>query len=95
MSSYRKRLTPSDIPSFFGGAVGVLTVAYVHNHNVPRLITLNALWLLSLALIFLRSRYRGGKLLNFPAGLYYGCGIAFYMIGLLMACVYYVVYSNL
>lgn len=89
-----QRLSPTDVPTFFSGLVGVLTVKFVHDHNIEHLIELNLLWLAWLGLLLLRAKFRGGKILNTESGVYQGFGIAFYLVGLLMACVYYLVYSG-
>lgn len=88
----RGRLSPTDVPTFFSGIAGLFTVKLIHTHDVRKLIVLNVLWVAWLGLILLRARFRGGKLLSFECGLYQGFAIAFYLLGLLMACVYYLVY---
>ncbi|HZV35270.1 MAG TPA: hypothetical protein VFB72_11910 [Verrucomicrobiae bacterium] len=88
----RQRLSPTDVPTFFSAIAGLFTVKLIHAHDVTRLIVLNVLWLAWLGLISLRAKFHGGKLLSFDCGLYQGFAIAFYLLGLLMACVYYLVY---
>lgn len=87
------RPTPFDIPGFFSVGVGVATVTFVHAHRVEALLGWNAAWLVYLALIYWRARSTDGKLLNLPAGLFYGDAIIMYLMGLLLTSVYYVVYG--
>ncbi len=87
------RPTPFDIPAFFSVAVGIATVNFVHAHRLEALLGWNAAWLVYLALIYFRARATGGKLLNVPAGFFYGDAIVMYLMGLLLASVYYVVYA--
>ena len=89
----RHRPTPFDILTFYSAGVGVATVIFVHAHRLGPLIELNVLWLACLALIYWRARSTGGRLLNLHAGFFYGGSLALYLIGLLLSCVYFVVYG--
>jgi len=90
----RQRLSPTDVTMFYSGWVGVSSVSLLHNHKVERLLLVTGLWLASLALIHFRARMRDGKVLGMGAGFYYGVAVAFYLQGLLLASVYYVVYAG-
>ncbi len=87
------RPTPFDIPGIFSVAIGVATVNFVHAHRIAALLGWNAAFLVYLVLIYFRARATSGKLLNVPAGLFYGDAIAMYLMGLLLTSVYYVVYA--
>jgi hypothetical protein len=89
----RRQPTPFDILMVLSTGCGVATVVYVHSHQSGSLIEWNALWLACLAVIHWRARISGGKLLNLPAGFFYVGAIAFYLMGLLLSCVYVVVYG--
>jgi hypothetical protein len=92
MVSGRHSLSPTDVPAVFSALIGIFTVRLVHSHNIERLIEVNLAWLAWLGLIYLRAKMNGGKILNHESGLYYGFAVAHYLLGLLMACVYYLVY---
>ncbi|HWF20401.1 MAG TPA: hypothetical protein VG754_14110 [Verrucomicrobiae bacterium] len=88
------KLSPTDVPFFFSGFIGVYTVKLVHAHDLQHLIEVNVLWLVWLVLLYWRAKARAGKILGMQVGVYSGFGIASYFVGLLMACVYYLVYAN-
>ena len=90
----RGRATPFDIPTFFSAITGFATVSLTHSHRVVPLVEVNIAWLAYLALIHWRARASGGKLLDIPAGFFYGIAIASWFLGLLLSAVYFAVYGG-
>jgi hypothetical protein len=78
---------------FYSVGTGIATVTLIHSHRVVPLLGVNLLWFTYLALIHGRACATEGKLLNVPAGFFYGVAVACYLLGLLLSSVYFTVYG--
>jgi len=69
-----------------------MAVRLVHQHEIGLLVATQAIWLLSLAYIHVRSKRAGGVFLETDPDLYYGFSIPCYIVALLFVACFYSVF---